>query len=91
MPRRSPPGAVRMLQNIPPGGRWRIHAAVELLAETPRPPGAKKRSCSSGHWRVRSRDYRILYEIYDAKLIVMVVVDCEPERPHDIDGRKAFI
>ena len=56
----------------PTPGR-RIQAAIELLAETPRPPGAKKLSGGSGDWRVRTGDYRIIYEIRDAQLIVLVV------------------
>ena len=67
------PAAVRQLRKLPPEARRRIQAAVELLAETPRPPGAKKLSGSSGDWRVRTGDYRIIYEIQDDRLIVLVV------------------
>ncbi len=65
--------AVRQLRKIPPEARRRIQAAIEILAETPRPPGAKKLSGSSGDWRVRPGDYRIIYEIRDAQLSVLVV------------------
>lgn len=67
------PAAVRQLRKLPPDARRRIQAAVELLAETPRPPGAKKLSGSSGDWRVRTGDYRIIYEILDSQLIILVV------------------
>ncbi|WP_427134922.1 type II toxin-antitoxin system RelE family toxin [Pseudarthrobacter sp. S9] len=67
------PAAVRQLRKLSPDPRRRIQAAIELLAETPRPPGAKKLSGSSGDWRVRTGDYRIIYEIQDARLIVLVV------------------
>ena len=42
------------------------------LAQQPRPPGAEK---LSGHdlYRVRQGNYRILYEIIDQDLIVMVI------------------
>ncbi|MET4096039.1 type II toxin-antitoxin system RelE/ParE family toxin [Arthrobacter sp. UYCu712] len=53
--------------------RRRIQAAIELLAETPRPPVAKKLSGSSGDWRVRTGDHRIIYEIRGAQLIVLFV------------------
>jgi mRNA interferase RelE/StbE len=66
------PAAVRQLRKLPPEARRRIQAAIELLAETPRPPGAKKLAGSSD-WRVRTGDYRIIYEIQDAQLIVLVV------------------
>ncbi|GAA4050221.1 hypothetical protein GCM10023063_42440 [Arthrobacter methylotrophus] len=46
---------------------------MELLAETPRPPEVKKLSGSSGDWCVRTGDYRIIDEIRDAQLIVLVL------------------
>lgn len=67
------PAAVRQLRKLPPEARRRIQAAIEILADTPRPPGAKKLAGSSGDWRVRTGDYRIIYEIRDAQLIVLVV------------------
>lgn len=67
------PAAVRQLRKLPAEARRRIQAAIEILAETPRPPGAKKLSGNSGDWRVRTGDYRIIYEIRDAQLIVLVV------------------
>ena len=67
------PAAVRQLRKLPPEARRRIQAAIELLAETPRPPGAKKLAGSRNDWRVRTGDYRIIYEIRDAQLIVLVV------------------
>jgi mRNA interferase RelE/StbE len=67
------PAVVRQLRKLPSGARRRIQAAIELLAESPRPPGAKKLSGSSGDWRVRTGDYRIFYEIQDAQLIVLVL------------------
>lgn len=36
------------------------------LAETPRPRQATKLSGSAGMWRVRTGDYRVLYEIDEA-------------------------
>ncbi|ALE04754.1 plasmid stabilization protein (plasmid) [Arthrobacter sp. ERGS1:01] len=67
------PAALRQLRKIDPGARRRIQAAVEILAETPRPPGAKKLVGGQGEWRVRTGDYRIVYEIHDDVLVVLVV------------------
>ncbi|GAC1606206.1 MAG: type II toxin-antitoxin system RelE/ParE family toxin [Pseudarthrobacter sp.] len=67
------PAALRQLRKLPPDARRRIQAAIELLAETPRPTGAKKLSGSSGDWRVRTGDYRIIYEVRDAQLSVLVL------------------
>lgn len=39
----------------------------------PRPSGAKKLVGGEGEWRVRTGDYRIVYEIDDGVLLVLVV------------------
>lgn len=67
------PAALRQLRKLPPEARRRIQAAVELLAESPRLPVAKKLSGRSSDWCVRTGDYRVIYEICDAQLIVLVV------------------
>ena len=65
--------AVRQLRKLDPGARRRIQAAVELLADEPRPSGSKKLVGGDGEWRVRTGDYRIVYEINDDVLLVLVV------------------
>jgi mRNA interferase RelE/StbE len=51
----------------------RIRAAIELLAENPRPPACVTMSGEQGVYRVRVGDYRIVYEVMDAMLIIHVV------------------
>ena len=46
---------------------------VELLARQPCPAGAKKLVGGRGEWRVRTGDYRIIYEIDDGVLLVLVL------------------
>ena len=67
------PAAVRQLRKLDPGARRRVQAAIELLSHEPRPSGAKKLVGGEGEWRVRTGDYRIVYEIQDAVLLVLVV------------------
>lgn len=67
------PAAQRQLRKLDPAARVRVQAAIELLAETPRPPGATKLVGGEGEWRVRTGDYRIVYEIEDSRLLVLVV------------------
>ena len=50
----------------------RIIAAIEELGETPRPPGCKKLSGRPA-WRIRVGRYRVIYEIHDDRLLVLVV------------------
>jgi mRNA interferase RelE/StbE len=67
------PAVVRQLRKLDPAARRRIQAAIELLAEHPRPQGARKLVGGDGGWRVRTGDYRIVYEIQDGVLLVLVV------------------
>lgn len=67
------PAAVRQLRRLDPPARRRVQAAIELLAEDPRPPAATRLVGGAGEWRVPTGDYRIVYEILDARLVVLVV------------------
>lgn len=67
------PAAARQLRKFDPPVRRRIQAALELLAEDPRPPAAKRLVGGAGEWRVRTGDYRIVYEIHDGSLLVLVL------------------
>lgn len=67
------PAVVRQLRKLDPAARRRIQAAIELLAEHPRPQGARKLVGGDGEWRVRTGDYRIVYEVHDDVLLVLVV------------------
>nr|WP_281168364.1 type II toxin-antitoxin system RelE/ParE family toxin [Agrococcus lahaulensis] len=49
-----------------------MQAMLELLAEDPRPPAARKLT-GRPEWRVRSGDYRVVYAIEDDRLLVVVV------------------
>jgi mRNA interferase RelE/StbE len=50
----------------------RILARARALAEDPRPPGCEKLS-GRDRYRVRQGVYRIIYEIDDARIVVLVV------------------
>ena len=64
--------AAKELAQVPPKDRGRIIARIQALAEDPRPVGAEKLS-GQERYRVRQGDYRILYEIEDQILRIMVV------------------
>jgi mRNA interferase RelE/StbE len=64
--------AQKQLAKIPEPDRGRIVAAVEGLAEEPRPLGVKKLTGREA-WRIRVGDYRIIYEIHDKNLMVLVI------------------
>ena len=67
------PAAIRQLHKLDPPGRRRVQAAIDLLAENPRPPGARQLVGGAGEWRVRTGDFRIIYDIRDEQLLVLVV------------------
>ena len=67
------PAALKALQEIPTKDRERIRSKIDGLAENPRPPGVKRLKGDEGYYRIRSGDYRILYLIVEAKLLVLVV------------------
>jgi mRNA interferase RelE/StbE len=69
------PAADRALRKLPHTARDRIGKVVTLLAENPRPPAAKMlvSNDSPRLWRVRTGDYRIVYQIHDDLLVILVV------------------
>ncbi len=64
--------AQKQLANIPRPNRDRIITAVRSLADDPRPAGVRKLTGRDA-WRIRIGEYRIVYEIYDDALLVLVV------------------
>jgi mRNA interferase RelE/StbE len=67
------PAAVRQLRKLDPATRRRVQAAIELLAAQPRPSGAKNIAGGDDEWRVRTGDCRVVYEVQDEVLLVLVV------------------
>ncbi|MFZ0314540.1 MAG: type II toxin-antitoxin system RelE/ParE family toxin [Candidatus Korobacteraceae bacterium] len=50
----------------------RVVFRLENLASNPRPPGCKKLKGGDREWRIRTGDYRAVYTIDDANLLVEV-------------------
>mgnify|MGYP000411932344 FL=1 len=65
--------AARQLRKLDAQARRRIQAAIDLLSENPRPAGVKKLVGGGGEWRVRTGNYRIIYELNDDALLVLVL------------------
>ena len=66
------PSAVKELETIPERDRQRIVYRIQGLAENPRPHGCEKLSVQE-KYRLRQGNYRILYQIKDDEVIVVVV------------------
>lgn len=67
------PMAARQLRKLDAQVRRRIQAVLDLLAEQPRPPSATRLVGGAGEWRVRTGDYRVVYEIEDDRLLILVL------------------
>ena len=64
--------AQKQLASIPQPNRDHIIKAVRSLADDPRPAGVRKLTGREA-WRIHIGDYRIIYEIHDDVLVVLVV------------------
>lgn len=66
------PQANKSLSKVPKRERQRIEMAIELLRDNPYPPAARK-LVNRPEWRVRIGKYRIIYEVIDNELVVLVI------------------
>ena len=51
----------------------RLEEAISGLGEEPRPQGARKLQGVEDLYRIRVGDYRVIYQIQDKALVVLVV------------------
>ncbi len=64
--------AVKALKKLPRHISARIFRKIELLGNNPRPKDAKK-LVGLNSYRIRVGDYRVIYDIHDGKLTVLVI------------------
>lgn len=67
------PVARRQIAQLPRQVQGKLRLSIRSLGTTPRPRGAKLLSTDRKLWRIRVGDYRIIYEIRDGELIVLVI------------------
>lgn len=65
--------AGKALAALPRPQQQRVRAAIDLLTETPRPPGCVAMAGEKSTYRVRVGDYRIVYSVIDDILVIQVV------------------
>jgi mRNA interferase RelE/StbE len=65
--------AVKELQALEKKERKKILERIAKLGTTPRPHGCKKLHDKESVYRIRVGDYRVIYQIRDAQLLVLVV------------------
>jgi mRNA interferase RelE/StbE len=65
--------AAAELAKIPKNRRQRIADRINALANEPHPPGSKKLEGEANAYRIRVGDYRILYQVQDDLLLILVI------------------
>ena len=67
------PSARRELRKLPREVQLKLNERIDSLSSDPRPRGSRKLKGTDELWRVRVSDYRIVYEVRDKALLVLVV------------------
>jgi len=65
--------ARKELAGLPKEVQTRVWEKIVALALNPRPDGCKKLKAKQDKYRIRIGKYRVLYEVADKKLVVLVV------------------
>lgn len=67
------PTAKRQFDRLSRDLKERLRPHIDALAADPRPSGVRKLAGSEGLYRIRVGDYRVIYEVRDDELLVLVV------------------
>jgi len=68
------PKARKELAGLPRKVQRRLDKKIQQLARGPRGQNARPLGAGGGDmWRLRSGDYRVIYQIQDERLVVLVV------------------
>lgn len=65
--------AARAFSKLTKQVQKQLQSEINQLADNPRSHGCKKLKGFSNRWRVRSGDYRVVYEVHDGILLVLIV------------------
>lgn len=71
--------ALKSMSKIPKRELSQIKERIEALSSVPRPEDVKKIKGDDNLYRIRSGKYRILFRIFDEKVMILIV---------DVDHRK---
>ncbi len=67
------PSARREFRKLPIDVKKRLQEAIDRLAEDPRPVGCKALRGEESVLRIRVGPWRILYQVHDKQLVILVV------------------
>ncbi len=67
------PSAAKVIRKLDKPTARRLLEAIEGLASDPRPPGCIQLKGGGGEFRIRVGDYRLVYDVKDDQLVVLVL------------------
>ena len=67
------PAAERQLKKLPSKVKAQIVPILRALANNPRPSGSAKLKGADDLWKIRKGTYRIIYQVQDEQLTILVV------------------
>lgn len=67
------PSAAKALRKLDRQYQQAIIGAIEALAYEPRPGGVEKLQGGAGEYRIRVGSHRVVYDINDGELIILVL------------------
>lgn len=62
----------KSFRNLSHDAQRQVRTDIEALAENPRPHGCIKLEGEDNLWRIRSGDYRVVYEINDPLQVITI-------------------
>ncbi len=65
--------AQKALKKIPDPYKSNLINTIDQLSDNPQPNGCKKLKGAESLWRIRVNDYRIVYQIKDEQLLILVI------------------
>jgi len=65
--------ALKELRKLPKQFSTQVAKDIDALAKNPRPVGYKKLTGNEELYRIRSGNYRVVYQIQDKVLVVLVI------------------
>ncbi|GAA4916954.1 type II toxin-antitoxin system RelE/ParE family toxin [Nesterenkonia rhizosphaerae] len=67
------PSAAKTLRKLDRQVARRLLQAIGELSENPRPQGCTQLKGGEGEYRIRVGDYRVIYEVHDGELVILVL------------------
>ncbi len=67
------PSAAKTIRKLEKSTARRLLEAIDGLTIDPRPPGCIQLKGGRGEFRIRVGDYRVIYDVQDDELVVLVL------------------